>query len=35
MNSKKAASTKVITKITPSGAWVLERDIQPLESEQN
>jgi ribosomal protein S18 acetylase RimI-like enzyme len=22
-------------KITPSGAWVLERDIQPLESEQN
>jgi len=22
-------------KITPSGAWVLERNIQPLESEQN
>jgi ribosomal protein S18 acetylase RimI-like enzyme len=22
-------------KITPSGAWVLERDIEPLEGEQN
>jgi ribosomal protein S18 acetylase RimI-like enzyme len=22
-------------KITPSGAWVLERDIEPLEGKQN